>query len=152
MSVFKISQSGVGFLHGLISLGTVNSKLASMAAARVVAQYAPLPDKNCLCYKTFFYVVGCEQLDNFLGNVHSVAPIDFNAIKDYAVKFYCIRAENAVGCCLPSITGSNGIINLFHAGVHLSGEELDLLKHESEAFRGYVCGFEDIYKHLCGNN
>lgn len=41
MSVFKVSQSGVGFLHGLISLGTVTSKLASMAAARVVSQYAP---------------------------------------------------------------------------------------------------------------
>ena len=152
MSVFKVSQSGVGFLHGLISLGTVTSKLASMAAARVVSQYVPLPNKECLCYKTFFYVNGCEELDHFLGNMHAIAPIDFNAIKEYAVKFYCIRAENAIGCCLPSVTGTNGIINLFHAGVYLSGEELELLKHNSETFRGYVCGFEDIYKHLCGNN
>lgn len=152
MSVFKVSQSGVGFLHGLISLGTVTSKLASMAAARVVSQYAPLPDKDCLCYNTFFYDNCCEQLDHFLGNMHAIAPIDFNAIKEYAVKFYCIRAENAIGCCLPSVTGTNGIINLFHAGVYLSGEELELLKHNSETFRGYVCGFEDIYKHLCGNN
>ena len=47
MSFFKVSASALPFLQTLIVTNQVKSPLVSMAVARVISQYAPLPDKDC---------------------------------------------------------------------------------------------------------
>ena len=53
---------------------------------------------------------------------------------------------NAYGCCQPSATGENGVYNLFHIGREFSGEEIELIEEEGDAFTNYVSGFEQIFK------
>lgn len=54
MSFFKVSASALPFLQSLIVTNQVKSPLVSMAVARVISQYAPLPDKECGDYSAYF--------------------------------------------------------------------------------------------------
>jgi hypothetical protein len=148
MSFFKVSASALPFLQSLIVTNQVKSPLVSMAVARVISQYAPLPDKDCGDYSAYFTQANAGLVAQYLDSICNIAPLDFKAIQDYAVRFYNIRCENAIGCCQPSTTGTNGVYNLFHIGTQLSGNDIELIKKNSRNFTGYVCGFEAIYKDM----
>ena len=148
MSYFKVPGSALPFLQSLVVTNKVKHPLVSMAAGRVIAQYAPLPDANCVDYAGNFTQVNAGLVAQYLDSIMSVVPIDFKAIQDYAVRFYIIRCMNALGCCNLSNTGSNGVYNMFHIGTQLSGNEIELINKSSDFFSGYVCGFEKIYKDM----
>lgn len=150
MSLFKVPASSMSFLRGLVLTNKVNSPLASMAAARVIAQYAPLPPQPIAAPGNFFLNEAGVTMLSFVDSVLEIVPINHKAIQDYAKRFYQVRYDVAHGCCQPTITGSNGVYNLFHIGVYFSEEDLGLLK-KSEDFAGLVAGFEAIYK-ACQEN
>lgn len=146
MNFFKIPPTSLSFLRGLVLANKSTHPLTSMAAAHVLSQHALLPPQQVGSPAAFFLSESGESMCQFLDSINDVVPINHAKISDYAKKFYQVRYANALGCCNPTVTGSNGIYNLFHIGVHFSGEELELLEDEDQAFPGLVAGFETIYK------
>lgn len=138
----------MSFLRGLVLSNKSMSPLTSMAAGRVLAHYALLPPQPVGMPAAFFQGQQGEQVYAFGDCINDVIPVNFEAIKEYAKKFYCIRYDNAMGPVDAPVTGCNGVYNLFRAGVYLSPEELGLLKHAGLEFAGLVSGFDSIYQSL----
>lgn len=151
MSLFSLPSSSLPFLQNLTTAGVVRSKLVSMAAGHVLANYAPLAPQESKYYAGFFNDLFIKETLAFCDAVHSVAPADIEKIQNYARSFYEIRCKIALGCCAPSVTGSNGVYNLYHLGENLSCEDLTILKSGGSVFAGYCAGFEHILKSIMEN-
>lgn len=146
MSMLAVTGSSLPFLQSLVVTNKIKSPLVSMAFGRVFAQYAPLPHQPISCYKTFFADNAGVEMLKLLGEVYDVVPLDHEAVSRYAKAFYEVRCLNAYGSCQPSATGENGVYNLFHIGREFSGEEIEMIEEEGDAFTNYVSGFEQIFK------
>ena len=148
MSVLKISPTGFSFLQQLLAVGNTRSKLASLAIGRVIGQYAPLPEKTPEFFEAGFGHADPSKIEDFLGAIYAVSPIDHKAALEYSRKFYTLRCEIAHGCCTPSLLGQDGISNLFHIEKYFGKEEIDAMRTNPVLFHSYVCGFENILKDM----
>ena len=146
MNFFKVPQSSIPFLRGLVIQNKSLAILTSMAMARVLSQNANLPPQEIPNPRIFFLdnigLKACSYLDSIL----DVIPINHKLTMEYAKKFYSSRYEVSFGPAVPPVTGSNGIYNLFHIGVYFSKEELEILKESGDDFSNLVAGFEAIFK------
>lgn len=146
MNLFKVPQTSLPFLRGLVIQNKSLAVLTSMAMARVLSQSANLPPQEVSNPKIFFLENIGPKACSYLDSILDIIPINHKLTMEYAKKFYSSRYEVAFGPAAPSVTGSNGIYNLFHIGVYFSKEELEILKESGDDFGNLVSGFEAIYK------
>lgn len=145
-NVFKVPGTSLPFLQNLVLAGSVRSKLLAMAAGHVVGQSVALGPVDHRAPEMYFRETARAQLDDFLNGILSVVPVDVDAIRKYAEKWYLLRHKVAHGGCCPSATGTNGVYNVMHVGVYFTPEELGLMKFDSQRFNGFVAGFDKIYQ------
>ena len=146
MTLFNVPASSAPFLHNLVTIGKIRSKLVSMAAGFVFANNAPLAPASHQYFSGYLKEAYGEELMAYLNTLSAGAPIDYKEIQRLACAFYEVRCKIALGGFAPSSTGSNGVYNLYHIGEGLTGEEITLLRDNGPAFASYCAGFDHIFK------
>lgn len=130
--------------QALLTKGVVRNTPVSMAIGAAFAACATLPSTPSQVEEAIFLDLNGETLDEFLNELVSLAPFDYNEIRAYAKKFYKLRHSQAFPPDTYPASSGKPIYDLFGFSRALSDVDIMVMHDNTDNFRENFLFFKGL--------